>query len=96
MPENYTYKFTPAAVGILAEIYSPEGKKLAEAIGFGKSDAKRQVKIAAGIETRRQEIHKSNNKSTKPKKKKRIHEAKGSLMTGLIHKTGARDWKKTK
>ena len=49
MSTQYTYKYSRAAVGYLAEIFDPSGKKFAEVIDFGKHDAKKQVQKTAGI-----------------------------------------------
>ena len=85
MSTEYTYKYSRAAVGYLAEIFDPSGKKLAEAIGFGKKDAKKQVQKAAGI------LNSNSNseltptaKSRKPRKKPaKVHSLSGRQITPM-------------
>ena len=93
---QYHYKYRNAAVGQIAELYDESGKKLGEAVGFGKRDARLQAKIAAGLVSPAPPSKSSSSKASTDKKKRRTHEPKGSIMVGLVGKTGVRDWKRTK
>jgi hypothetical protein len=95
-PAMYRYRYIPSAVGFMCEIYDQGDNLLGVAPGFSKKDAKRRVKQKLGLVD---STH-SNKGVRKEKKKKksggREHSPRGSVMTGLQGKTGARTWKYTK
>jgi hypothetical protein len=82
--------------GYIANAYDAHGKKIGEAFGSDMVEAKKKAETDVLTKVRlkqRKKVKKKVNKTGRKKKKGKIHEHKGSVMSGLTHVTSARNWK---
>jgi hypothetical protein len=91
----YKYRYIPSAIGFVCAVYDQNDSFLGTSPGFSKKDAKRRVQLKIGIK-KLEPHHDKERKKTMNKGGHRTHEPRGSVMTGLQGKTGARTWRHTK